>query len=60
MKTITIKNLGVTTEDAFKAGYESVSAGTSTKNCHFKYFTSKALTKAWENGARKAKQDNND
>jgi len=42
---------------AFSAGYDSVKNGANTKNCHFSYFATKALSDAWSQGAQRAKAE---
>ncbi len=46
-------------EDAFNAGECSVIDGGSIENCHFSYFNTPELTKAWEQGKAQAESQNN-
>lgn len=43
-----------TEKEAEQAGYDSEMHGSNTVNCHFTFFATPALTKAWELGRRKA------
>ena len=40
----------------FEAGYDSVASGANESNCHFGYFSTPEMTKAWERGAAEAKK----
>ena len=39
--------------DSYNAGFDCGKNGANTKNCHFSFFASETLTKAWEEGKKK-------
>lgn len=41
-----------TEEEAWFAGHDAAMYGADTKNCHFRFFASPELTKAWETGQK--------
>jgi hypothetical protein len=43
--------------DAYKAGRDCALHGANEGNCHFQFFTSEALTEAWERGHADGKHD---
>jgi len=43
--------------DCFDAGVNYANNGANNSNCHFKFFTSKERTKAWELGRDSVKPD---
>ena len=42
---------------AQKMGYNCVIKGANTKNCHFSIFSRKEFTNAWEEGKKKAENE---
>jgi hypothetical protein len=41
-----------TLEEAYEAGRDCAANGASTTNCHFSFFATPELTRAWERGRR--------
>lgn len=41
----------------FEMGYDSEKNGATVENCHFGLFATPEMTKAWESGAAKARED---
>jgi hypothetical protein len=54
-----IRRLGdpVTAEYAERMGRDAAINGPNTTNCHFRIFTTRELTEAWERGYRSAKKE---
>lgn len=45
-----------TEDEAFRAGYDCAVNGADTVNCHFRFFATPDLTRAWENGKRRGEE----